>query len=79
MIRSIATPVSELKYFKGPNSLSAVAVFLISSILVSKEKIESFTISNLADNFSSDLDALSICLIEALFDLTTKLPFLSVY
>jgi hypothetical protein len=79
IIRSIATPVRVLKYFNGPNSLSAVAVFLISNILVSKEKIESFTTSNLADSFSSDLEAFSICLIVALFDLTTKLPFLSVY
>ena len=49
------------------------------NILFSKEKTESFTTSNFSDNLSSDLDAFSICLIEALLDLTTKLPFLSVY
>jgi hypothetical protein len=79
MIRSIATPVRALKYFKGPNSLVAVALVLTSNILVSKANIESFTMSNLEDNLSSDLEAFSICLIEALFDLTTRLPFLSVY
>jgi hypothetical protein len=78
MIRSIATPVRALKYFKGPNSLSAVEVVLISNILDSIEKIESFTTSNLEDSFSSDLDADSICLIEALLDLTTRLPLRSV-
>jgi len=51
MIRSIATPVSLFKYFKGPNSLSPIAVVLISSILDSKENIESFTTSILPDNF----------------------------
>ena len=79
IILSIAIPVSLLKYFNGPNSLSPTAVFLISKILDSNEKIESFTTSILADNLSFDLEADSMLRIAALFDLTTKLPFLSVY
>ena len=49
-------------YFKGPSSEVVVLAVLISSILFSKAKIESFTISSLAVTFSSDLEALVICL-----------------
>ena len=54
-------------------------VVLISNIFDSKENIESFTTSILPDNFSFDLEDDSIFFITALLDLTTKLPFLSVY
>ena len=47
--------------------------------MFSKANIESFTISNLYVNFSSVLFADSICFMLELFDLTTRLPFLSVY
>ena len=54
MMRSILTPVSPDKYLSGPNSLADVEFVLISSILFSIENIESFTISILLDNLSSD-------------------------
>ena len=77
-ILSIETPNKLDKYFNGPNSLADSLNVLVSNILFSKANIESFTMSNLVVNFSSVLFADSICFTLALFDLTIRLPFLSV-
>ena len=54
MIRSIPIPVNPERYLSGPNSLAVVEFVLIARILFSIENIESFTISTLLDNLSSD-------------------------
>ena len=70
---------------KGTLSKGSVTQFtdkkgnlIVKSNNANVKQIESFTMSNLVVNFSSVLFADSICFTLALFDLTIRLPFLSV-